>query len=310
VKSYKEDFTQFIHSLQDEICAALEQADGLATFKQDEWAREGGGGGKTRVITNGKVFEKGGVNTSVVHGILPESMMQYLKLDHNNFFACGLSLVLHPNNPFVPTVHANYRYFEVYDEQGAVVDQWFAGGSDLTPYYLFEEDAVHFHSTIQNVCNEFDPQFYYTYKHACDNYFYNAHRGEARGIGGAFFDYLRPTAEHGADFWFNFTTSMGKAFVSSYIPIVEKRKEQSFTEDHKYWQAIRRGRYVEFNLIHDKGTLFGLKTNGRIESILMSLPPVVRWDYDFTPAAGSAEEHLIQVLRSPKNWLSLSHTNH
>jgi coproporphyrinogen III oxidase len=250
------------------------------------------------------VVEKGGVNTSVVHGKLPHSMVQYLKLNHNNFFACGLSLIIHPTNPFVPTVHANYRYFEVYDDNGQVVDQWFAGGSDLTPYYLYEEDAVHFHQTIKNVCDQFDPTFYNNYKQACDSYFFNTHRGEARGIGGAFFDYLRATEQHDSDFWFNFTSSMGNAFVNSYVPIVEKRKNQPYTDENRYWQAIRRGRYVEFNLIHDKGTLFGLKTNGRIESILMSLPPVVRWDYDFNPAEGSHEAKLIEVLRQPKNWLN------
>ena len=304
MKSYKEQFTAFIHTLQNNICAAIEQADGGAVFMEDEWQREGGGGGKTRVIANGNVVEKGGVNTSVVHGKLPESMMNYLKLNHSNFFACGLSLIIHPTNPFVPTVHANYRYFEVYDDKGQVVDQWFAGGSDLTPYYLYEEDAVHFHQTIKNVCDDFDATFYNHYKQACDTYFFNTHRGEGRGVGGAFFDYLRPTEKHTDEFWFNFTTSMGHAFVNSYVPIVEKRKNQPYTDENRYWQAIRRGRYVEFNLIHDKGTLFGLKTNGRIESILMSLPPVVRWDYDFIPAEGGHEEQLLQVLRQPKNWLN------
>lgn len=304
MKSYKETFTNFIHTLQNDICAAIEKADGGATFKQDEWQREGGGGGKTRVLANGNVVEKGGVNTSVVYGKLPESMMNYLKLNHSNFFACGLSLIIHPTNPFVPTVHANYRYFEVYDDNGQVVDQWFAGGSDLTPYYLYEEDAMHFHQTIKNVCDLFDNTFYNNYKQACDTYFFNTHRSEGRGIGGAFFDYLRATEQHDSDFWFNFTTSMGHAFVNSYVPIVEKRKNQPYTDENRYWQAIRRGRYVEFNLIHDKGTLFGLKTNGRIESILMSLPPVVRWDYDFTPAEGSHEEQLLHVLRQPKNWLN------
>lgn len=304
MRSYKEQFTQFIHTLQNNICAAIEQADGLAKFQQDEWQREGGGGGKTRVIANGNVVEKGGVNTSVVHGKLPDSMVQYLKLNHNNFFACGLSLIIHPTNPFVPTVHANYRYFEVYDDNGQVVDQWFAGGSDLTPYYLYEEDAVHFHQTIKNVCDQFDTSFYNKYKQACDTYFFNTHRGEGRGVGGAFFDYLRATEQHDSDFWFNFTSSMGNAFVNSYVPIVEKRKNQPYTDENRYWQAIRRGRYVEFNLIHDKGTLFGLKTNGRIESILMSLPPIVRWDYDFNPTEGSHEAKLIEVLQQPKNWLN------
>lgn len=306
MKSYKEPFTQFIYTLQDTICSALEKSDGLATFKQDEWQREGGGGGKTRVITNGNSIEKGGVNTSVVFGKLPDAMVQYLKLNHNNFFACGLSLIIHPHNPFAPTVHANYRYFEVYDEDGEVVDQWFAGGSDLTPYYLFEEDAVHFHKAIKNICDQFDNSFYLLFKEHCDRYFYNTHRSEARGIGGVFFDYLRPSENHDAEFWFKFTTSMGNAFVESYLPLLDKRKHHQYNEQNKYWQSIRRGRYVEFNLIHDKGTLFGLKTNGRIESILMSLPPLVRWDYDFHPTPDSHEEELIQVLKEPKDWLYIT----
>lgn len=305
MKSHKEPFTQFIYTLQDNICEGLEKEDGLGKFREDEWQREGGGGGKTRVIVNGNIIEKGGVNTSVVFGKLPDTMVQYLKLNHNDFFACGLSLIIHPHNPYAPTVHANYRYFEVYDDNGQVVDQWFAGGSDLTPYYLFEDDAVHFHQTIKNICDQFDSSFYMLYKAQCDHYFYNAHRSEARGIGGVFFDYLRPTQQHDAEFWFKFVTSMGNAFVQSYIPLLEKRKHHIYDEQHKYWQSIRRGRYVEFNLIHDKGTLFGLKTNGRIESILMSLPPVVRWDYDFHPAPDSHEDKLIQVLRQPKDWLNI-----
>lgn len=301
--SYKEPFAAFIKQLQNEICSALEQSDGKALFQEDLWQREGGGGGRTRVITNGQVFEKGGVNTSEVYGILPETMVQYLNVKHNQFFACGISLVIHPFNPFVPTVHANYRYFELYDNDGNVVDQWFAGGADLTPYYLFEEDAVHFHTTHKEVCDSFDPSYFKNYKKACDNYFHNHHRNEARGIGGLFFDYLRPTAEKPSQHWFEFTTACGKTFLPAYIPIVEKRKAYTFNEQQKHWQEIRRGRYVEFNLIHDKGTLFGLKTNGRIESILMSLPATVRWEYNYQPAANSEEEKLLHVLQQPKEWI-------
>lgn len=301
--SYKESFTAFIRQLQDEICSALEQADGKALFQEDIWHREGGGGGRTRIIQKGHVIEKGGVNISEVYGTLPETMVQYLKVKYNRFFACGISLVIHPLNPFVPTVHANYRYFELYDDDGHVADQWFAGGADLTPYYLFEEDAVHFHQTHKDVCDRFDPSYFKTYKKACDNYFHNHHRDEARGIGGLFFDYLRPNTEKTAQHYFEFTTACGRAFLLAYMPIVEKRKKFSFTDQQKQWQEIRRGRYVEFNLIHDKGTLFGLKTNGRMESILMSLPPTVRWEYDYQPVANSAEEKLLHILKQPKDWI-------
>jgi coproporphyrinogen III oxidase len=302
MKSYKEEFVAFIRQLQDKICTAIETEDGKVKFLEELWEREGGGGGRTRVIQHGDVFEKGGVNISEVHGVLPESMQQYLKVSHGDFFACGISLVIHPFNPFVPTVHANYRYFELYDKEGRVVDQWFAGGSDLTPYYLFDQDAEHFHRVQKQVCDSFEVSYYPKYKEACDTYFFNHHRGEARGIGGTFFDYLRATKERPAQHWFDFVTNMGNAFIESYLPIVGRRKEQTFADHHKYWQEIRRGRYVEFNLIHDKGTLFGLKTNGRIESILMSLPPTVRWEYNYQPEAGSEEEKLIEVLVHPRDW--------
>jgi coproporphyrinogen III oxidase len=303
MKSYKEEFIQFIHALQNDICKALENADGKAKFIEDEWKREGGGGGKTRVISNGNVFEKGGVNTSVVYGQLPESMKNYLNVSHGDFFACGISLVIHPISPMVPTVHANFRYFELYNDEKKVVDQWFAGGADLTPYYLFEEDAVHFHQMFKQASDPFDAQLYPRYKKHCDDYFHNHHRGEARGIGGVFFDYLKGNDENPADFWFEFTKSNGLSFIPAYLPIVERRKHLSFTEEQKHWQEIRRGRYVEFNLIHDKGTLFGLKTNGRIESILMSLPATVRWEYNFQPQKGSEEEKLLNVLKNPVDWL-------
>ncbi len=303
MQSYKEPFSIYIQTLQNKICAALEAEDGLAKFKEDNWEREGGGGGITRVIEHGNVFEKGGVNTSFVYGQLPDSMKQYLNVEHNNFFACGLSLVLHPNNPFIPTVHANYRYFELYDTDGKVVDQWFAGGSDLTPYYLFEADAIHFHQTLKTICDEYDNNYYIKYKKACDEYFFNHHRNEARGIGGLFFDYMRGDEKHDSQFLYNFTTGVGNEFINSYLPIVKARKNISYNTDEKHWQEIRRGRYVEFNLIHDKGTLFGLKTNGRIESILMSLPPTVRWEYNHQTLPNSEEEKLLQVLQSPTDWL-------
>lgn len=298
MKSYKVEFEKFILQLQDDICQAIEKIDAKACFNEDLWQRQEGGGGKTRVISNGAVFEKGGVNTSMVHGTLPTSMMQYLNTPYKNFYACGLSLVIHPLNPYVPTVHANYRYFELYDDEGKVVDQWMGGGSDLTPYYYFEEDKLHFHQIQKEVCDERDKALYPKYKAACDDYFYNSHRKEARGVGGLFYDYLRADEVHSSSFWFDLVTSLGKVFLPSYLPIVEKRKDIAYSDRERYWQEIRRGRYVEFNLIHDKGTLFGLKTNGRMESVLMSLPPRVRWDYNYIPQAGSDEEKMLtQLLR-------------
>lgn len=300
----KEEWIAFVHDLQDRICQALEQADGKATFREDAWDRPEGGGGKTRVIANGNVFEKGGVNTSVVFGEVTDLMRTQLKIEGQHWFACGLSLVLHPANPFVPTVHCNYRLFELYDQQHAVIDRWFGGGTDLTPYYLIEEDARHFHTTYKEVCDHFDPSFYPTFKVACDDYFVNRHRNnERRGIGGIFYDYQRPSADRGVSFWFDFAKACGNAFIPAYCPIVEKRKPTPYTPAHKHWQEIRRGRYTEFNLVHDRGTLFGLKTNGRIESILMSLPPTVRFEYNYQPVAGSEEDKLTQVCLTPKEWV-------
>lgn len=299
----KDQFFAFIHDLQDRITSKLEEIDGLAKFREDKWERPEGGGGRTRVIENGNVFEKGGVNISGVHGKLPDSMQQLFGVGNVDFFACGLSLVLHPKSPMVPTVHANWRYFEMYDEAGNILDQWFGGGQDLTPYYLIEEDAEHFHRVCKTVCDAHDPEFYPKYKKQCDAYFWNAHRDEARGIGGLFFDYCKEKDGKSMQDWYDFVTSVGNSFLSAYAPIVEKRKDLPYFEKHRNWQEIRRGRYVEFNLVHDKGTLFGLKTNGRIESILMSLPPVVQWVYDHHPEPGSEEAELIAVLQKPKDWI-------
>ncbi|GEQ84789.1 coproporphyrinogen oxidase [Patiriisocius marinistellae] len=299
----KEKFVKYIRSLQKTITSKIEEIDGKATFQEDIWMRPEGGGGRTRVIENGAVFEKGGVNISEVHGKLPETMQQYFGVKDADFFACGLSLVLHPNNPMVPTVHANWRYFEMYDTDGNIVDQWFGGGQDLTPYYLFEEDARHFHQTCKTACDKHNVDFYPKYKKRCDEYFYNNHRNEGRGIGGLFFDYCKATEEMEMQDWYNFVTEVGNSFLDAYAPIAEKRKNLSFTKEQKDWQEIRRGRYVEFNLVHDKGTLFGLKTNGRIESILMSLPPKVQWVYNHEPDTDSQEENLIKVLQNPKDWI-------
>ena len=295
-------FYSYIETLQDQITTAIEGLDGQATFQEDLWQRAEGGGGRTRVIENGAVFEKGGVNISGVHGQLPESMQRYLNVEDAAFFACGLSLVLHPKNPMVPTVHANWRYFELYDQNKNIADQWFGGGLDLTPYYLFEEDIRHFHQTCKAACDRHDPQFYSDYKKRCDQYFWNTHRNEARGVGGLFFDHLKAD-QRPMDQWYAFVTDVADNFLLAYIPIVEKRKNHPYTVQHRNWQEIRRGRYVEFNLVHDKGTLFGLKTNGRIESILMSLPPKVQWQYDHTPVEGSPEAALVDCLQHPKDWV-------
>lgn len=299
----REQFYAYIEELQDRITAKLEEIDGAAKFQQDLWERPEGGGGRTRVIENGNVFEKGGVNISAVHGPLPPAMQQYFKVGDVDFFACGLSLVLHPKNPMVPTVHANWRYFEMYDKSGKVIDQWFGGGQDLTPYYLFEEDAIHFHRISKQACDKHNPEFYPEYKKKCDEYFWNSHRNEARGIGGLFFDYLKASEEMSIEAWYDFVTEVGDSFLEAYVPIVEKRKDLSYTEAQRNWQEIRRGRYVEFNLVHDKGTLFGLKTNGRIESILMSLPPHVQWVYDHHPKPGSEEDKLLKILEEPRDWV-------
>lgn len=306
----KEKWTSIIHEMQDAICAALENCDGKAKFIEDKWERPEGGGGKTRVIANGNVFEKGGVNTSVVFGDVTEMMRAQLKGSPlgnrgHSWFACGMSIVIHPLNPFVPTVHCNYRMFELYDENEEVIDRWFGGGTDLTPYYLFEEDTKHFHQTYKNACDKFDLSFYPTFKKECDNYFVNWHRNEERrGIGGIFYDYQRPTEKQDVEFWMNFGKTCGHAFIDAYIPIVDKRKNSSYTAENKHWQEIRRGRYVEFNLVHDRGTLFGLKTNGRIESILMSLPPTVRFEYNYTPVYGTEEYKMQEACLHPREWLN------
>ena len=300
----KQNWIDHIHELQNKICRALEEADGKAKFMEDEWKRPEGGGGKTRVIANGNVFEKGGVNTSVVYGDVTDAMSTQLKINGTKWFACGLSLVIHPLNPYVPTVHANWRFFELYDEDNNKLDAWFGGGSDLTPYYLFEEDAQHFHGTLKKTMDAFGKELYPIYKKNCDEYFVNKHRNnESRGIGGVFYDYLRPKDEEDAERIFQFQQANGNAFAASYLPIVERRKNNAFGEREKQWQQIRRGRYVEFNLIHDRGTLFGLKTNGRTESILMSLPPTVRFDYNYLPEPGSEEDKLLQVCLTPREWV-------
>lgn len=295
-------FHKYIKGLQDEITSAIEEIEDTARFEEHNWDRPGGGGGRTRALEGGNVIAKGGVNISAVHGELDPTMQDYFDVGDVDFFAAGLSLILHPKNPMAPTVHANWRYFEMYEKDGSIVDRWFGGGQDLTPYYLFEEDAVHFHKVCKEACDKHDPRFYTEYKQHCDNYFWNEHRQEARGIGGLFFDYLKPTSERSVEGWYDFVTEVGDSFLEAYLPILKKRKAMDYTPAQKDWQEIRRGRYVEFNLIHDRGTLFGLKTKGRIESILMSLPPHVQWRYDYHPEKGSEEEKLVTVLQKPQEW--------
>jgi coproporphyrinogen III oxidase len=289
----RERMTTFVRSLQDEVCIALEVLEGGARFREELWERPGGGGGRTRVLEGGKVFEKAGVNTSEVHGELSESFAQRLPGTGRTFFATGVSLVLHPQNPHVPTVHANFRYLEHGPRS------WFGGGADLTPYYLVPEDARHFHQTLKAACETYGAGTYAAFKATCDRYFFLKHRGECRGVGGIFFDELGGDLEAA----FQLVQRCGQAFLPAYLPIAQRRCTESFTPAQREWQEIRRGRYVEFNLVYDRGTTFGLETQGRTESILMSLPPRVRWVYDHHPVPGSPEAELVDALRSPRDWV-------
>lgn len=290
VHSLREQVAAWVRQLQDSICGALEAADGAARFREDLWQREGGGGGITRVMEAGALFEKAGVNTSEVFGAVPPALTGQMKGSGPEFYATGLSLVLHPRSPHVPTVHANFRFLARGDAA------WFGGGSDLTPYYPVEEDVAHFHRVQKEACDKHDPAFYPRFKAWCDEYFTIPHRGEMRGVGGIFFDELPATEAS-----FSFVRDAGAAFLPSYLPIVERRREQPWGEVERAWQLHRRGRYAEFNLIYDRGTTFGLRSNGRIESILMSLPPLVRWDYDVQPAPGSREEAATRFYQ-PRDW--------
>ena len=292
---------RFVEALQIRIVKRLEGVDDEVSVQVDHWDRDEGGGGITAVLEDGAVFEKGGVNTSAVHGPLPERMAEVLEVEAMPFFATGLSLVVHPRSPHVPTVHANFRYFALGDDLMHPEDQWFGGGADLTPYYPRLEDTQHFHGVWKEVCDRHDGVAdYEAFKQECDEYFYLPHRSEARGVGGIFYDYLREDPEG----TFFFTREAGRAFLRSYMPIVERRTEEDWGERERQYQLIRRGRYVEFNLVYDRGTKFGLETDGRTESILMSLPPHVRWAYDYEPEPGSLEERG-QWYFTARDWLSL-----
>ncbi|MFK8184947.1 MAG: oxygen-dependent coproporphyrinogen oxidase [Phormidesmis sp.] len=321
-KQARQRFKAYVQSLQDDICTGLEALDGQATFQEDVWQREGGGGGRTRVIREGGVFEQGGVNFSEVwgKGLPPAIISQYPDATGHEFYATGTSMVLHPRNPYVPTVHLNYRYFEA----GPV--WWFGGGVDLTPYYPNIEDVVHFHTTLKQACDRHNENFYPVFKRWCDEYFYLKHRQETRGVGGLFFDYLNSqgrlyegnnldgeaarcqqnVSSENLD-WetlFAFVKSCGNSFLPAYLPIAEKYKNSPYGERERDFQLYRRGRYVEFNLVYDRGTVFGLQTQGRTESILMSLPPLVRWEYNYVPEPGTPEAALDQNFLKPQDWLN------
>lgn len=294
----------FLLQLQQQICSVLEQSDGQARFIEDSWERAEGGGGRSRVLTNGAVFEQAGVNFSHVFGDkMPASATAHRpELAGRRFEAMGVSLVIHPNNPYVPTSHANVRFF-IAEKDGEAPVWWFGGGFDLTPFYPFEEDVRHWHQVAFDCCAPFGADVYPKYKAWCDDYFFLKHRGETRGVGGLFFDDLN---QWGFERSFAFMRSVGEAFINAYQPIVERRKQTPFTDAHRQFQLYRRGRYVEFNLVFDRGTLFGLQSGGRTESILMSMPPLVRWEYGFVPAEGSAEALLYQRYLQPQDWLGIS----
>lgn len=294
----------YLLNLQQNICEALEQTDGRAHFERDEWRREEGGGGISRVLSQGGIFEKAGVNFSEVYGDhMPASATaQRPILAGRSFRALGVSLVVHPDNPFIPTTHMNVRFFSA-QKPGSEPVWWFGGGFDLTPYYGFVNDAVHWHKQALKACEKFGEDVYPRFKQWCDEYFYLKHRDETRGIGGLFFDDLN---EWPRDQCFEFMKSVGDHFLPAYLPIVDARRETLFTDKEKWFQEYRRGRYVEFNLVYDRGTLFGLQSNGRTESILMSLPPKVRWEYDWQPPADSAEAELYEQFLRPRDWLAMT----
>ncbi|TZF84752.1 oxygen-dependent coproporphyrinogen oxidase [Pedobacter sp. BS3] len=295
----KEDIANAYRTIQDEICKGLETADGKGHFVEELWNREGGGGGRTRIIQHGNIIEKGGVNFSAVYGKLPATIKKALQVDQDDFFATGVSIVIHPNHPMVPIIHMNIRYFELSDQV-----RWFGGGIDLTPHYIIDEDARFFHRHLKSVCDRYNPSFYSEFKTWADNYFFIRHRNETRGIGGIFYDRLNP--EKSGLNWtqlFEFSKAVGRSFVPVYSELINRNRYKAVTEAQKQWQYQRRSRYVEFNLVYDAGTKFGLETNGRIESILMSLPPQANWVYDFQPEKGSEEERTLNLLKKGIDWL-------
>lgn len=298
------EISEWFKNLQDRITTALEIADGKGKFRQDLWDRSGGGGGRTRIIQNGAIIEKGGVNFSAVHGQTPEFMRiqkGHEKFEADTFFATGVSIVMHPENPHVPIIHMNVRYFE----SGDGSDYWFGGGIDLTPHYINVSDGQFFHTSLNKVCNKFNEAYYQKFKSWADDYFFIRHRNETRGIGGIFFDQLKHENESGVkkETVWKFVQEVGNSFVPIYTSIMEMNKEKPFNSEEKKWQMIRRGRYVEFNLVYDRGTKFGLESEGRTESILMSLPPQAEWLYDYKVEKGSPEAKTLEYLKKGINWL-------
>jgi coproporphyrinogen III oxidase len=294
---------KFLLKLQDNICQTLELVDGKSHFEEESWERAEGGGGRTRVIQAGKVFEQGGVNFSHVFGskLPPSATANRPELAGRSFQALGVSLVIHPRNPMIPTSHANVRFF-IAEKEGEDPVWWFGGGFDLTPFYPYDEDVMHWHQVAKNLCDPFGKSTYTKYKKWCDDYFYLKHRDETRGVGGLFFDDLN---EWGFEKSFEFMQAVGNGYLDAYVPIVEKRKETSYTDAERGFQLYRRGRYVEFNLVYDRGTLFGLQSGGRTESILMSMPPLARWEYNYQPPSGSKEANLTENYLKPRDWLNM-----
>lgn len=295
----KEQIAKSFQELQSSICQQLEFVDGKAVFGKDSWQRPGGGGGLSRAISDGAAIEKGGVNFSAVHGDLPPQLQKHFKITEGQFYATGVSIVLHPKNPKAPTIHMNIRYFEL--DKG---DCWFGGGIDLTPSYVDLSEARKFHRELKETCERFDEEYYPRFKKWADDYFFIPHRGETRGIGGIFFDHLVPNEKHPKEKLFNFVMAVGESFAPIYTEILKLKKDLTFSPEEREWQLIRRGRYVEFNLVHDRGTRFGLETSGRIESILMSMPSQANWVYNHEPEEGSEEARSLRYFKKGIDWLN------
>lgn len=295
---FKDRVVEAYQQIQDQICKSLELADGKAKFEEEIWNRDGGGGGRTRIMQHGNVIEKGGVNFSAVHGKLPDAIKKAFKVDSDEFFATGVSIVMHPNNPFVPIIHMNIRYFEMNDET-----RWFGGGIDLTPHYIIDTDARYFHHLLKQTCDQFDTSFYPKFKAHADDYFFIKHREETRGVGGIFYDRLKPeNTGLSFDQLLDFSIAVGNTFIPAYTELIDRNRDKEFDEHQQEWQYLRRSRYAEFNLVYDAGTKFGLETNGRIESILMSLPPMAKWVYNHQALPDSQESYTLSKLKKGIEW--------
>ena len=305
ISPFAEQVESFFKNLQDDICFAIETTDGKSKFKEDAWSREGGGGGRTRVLQDGSIIDKGGVNWSGVYGELPQNIQKALQLESKFFYATGVSIVMHPVNPHVPIIHMNVRYFETRKSKSSteIDDAWFGGGIDLTPHYIVDKDAKWFHNQLKMACDQHDSSFYSAHKKWADDYFYIKHRKETRGVGGIFFDRLKANSATSLNDLFDYVQSVGKTFAPTYTHLMTKNNSLPFGEKELEWQKIRRGRYVEFNLVYDKGTKFGLDTDGRIESILMSLPRMAGWPYDYQPEKESPEAYTLSKLVKGIDWV-------